>query len=147
MPKSFKPEGYATLTPQLVCANATEVIAFVEKAFGGVTEHVMPGPGGQGVMHAAVRIGDSRIFLSDANDFAKPTSANLFVYFEDVDAAYKRATDNGATAAMPVQDMFWGDRWGMVADPFGNIWQLATHKEVVAPEEMQKRMMAAAPAE
>ncbi len=142
MSDSHIPQGFTNVTPQLVCKDAKATIDFIEKAFGGETNHIMPGPDGKGVMHGAVRLGNAHIFLSDANDFAKPTSSNLFVYFKDVDAAFDRAVKAGATVVAPLADMFWGDRWAMVADPFGNMWQLATKKEDVAPEEMQKRMAA-----
>ena len=138
------PEGLRTVTPQIVVADGKRTLEFLGKAFGAETLHSMPGPDGKGVMHAAVRLGDCTLFVSDAGGFAKPTAANLFVYVADVDAAYKRATDAGAKPIVPVSDMFWGDRWGMVEDPSGNRWQLATHVEDVPPGEMAARMAAAA---
>jgi uncharacterized glyoxalase superfamily protein PhnB len=100
----------------------------------------MTGPDNKGIMHAHVRIGDSVVFMSDAGGFAKPTTANVFAYVEDVDATVERAAAAGAKVMAPVADMFWGDRWGMVEDPFGNVWQVATHIEDVSPEEMKRRL-------
>ena len=137
------PDGFHTITPQLVVAGAQKFIAFSKEALGAEHMHSMPGPDGK-IMHAALRLGDSTLFLSDAGEFAKPTSTNLFLYVADVDAAFARATKAGCKVVQPVADMFWGDRWGMVEDPFGNQWQLATHVEDVAPEEMQRRMAAQA---
>lgn len=137
------PQGLRSVTPQLVVPDAAALIAFVQRAFGGELMHAMPGPGGKGVMHGALRIGDSVVFLSDQFGMAKPTVANLFVYVEDVDKAYANAVAAGAKALAPVSDMFWGDRWGLVEDAFGNQWQIATHKEDVSPDEMMERMAAA----
>jgi PhnB protein len=102
----------------------------------------MPGPDGKGVMHGMIRIGNSVIFVSDLPGFAQPTQANLFVYVPDVDASFANALAAGAQALQPVSDMFWGDRWGMVADPWGTVWQIATHQETLSPEEMAARMQA-----
>ena len=135
------PPGLGPITPQLVIKGAQKAVDFYREALGAELLHSMPGPNGS-IMHAAVKVGDGTIFLSDASEFAKPTAANLFVYVKDVDAAFARAVKAGATVAAPLADMFWGDRWGMVTDPFGNLWQLATNKEVVGAEEMQQRMAA-----
>jgi uncharacterized glyoxalase superfamily protein PhnB len=139
------PEGFRSVTPQLVVEDARPVIDFLRAALDAEVLHEMPGPNGKGVMHAAVRIGDSTIFLSDAVGVAKKTSANLYLYVTDVDKAFAKATRAGAKVGAPVSDMFWGDRWGMLEDPFGNVWQIATHVEDVTPEEMGKRLQAAAP--
>jgi PhnB protein len=136
------PDGFHTITPQLVVAGAQKFIAFAQEAFGAEHLHSMPGADGKTIMHAALRLGDSTLFLSDKSEFAKPTQANLFLYVADVDAAVARATKAGCKLVVPVADMFWGDRWGMVEDAFGNQWQLATHVEDVTPEEMQRRMVA-----
>jgi len=135
----FVPQGLHSITPQLVIKGAQKAIDFYREALGAELLHAMPGPNGS-IMHAAVRIGEGTIFVSDASEFAKPTTANLYVYVEDVDAVFARAVKAGATVAAPLANMFWGDRWGMVADPFGNLWQLGTHTEEVTPEEMQQRM-------
>lgn len=137
------PEGLRSVTPQLVVEDATRLVEFLSKGFGAETLHVMPGPGGKGIMHGAVRLGDSTIFVADPFGMAKATTANLFVYVPDVDATFARARAAGAKELAPVMDMFWGDRWCLVEDPFGNQWQIATHKEDVAPDEMMRRMAAA----
>ena len=134
------PNGLPAVVSQLVVKDAKALIEFATQVFGAENAHTMPGPDGKGVMHGMFFIGGAPIFVSDAGGFAQPTSANLFVYVTDVDAVYKKATERGAKAMAPVSDMFWGDRWGMVMDPFGNVWQIATHKEDVSPEEMQRRM-------
>lgn len=137
------PHGMPAVIPQLVVKDARALIDFAARAFGAQAGHTMPGPDGKGVMHGMFTIGGAPIFVSDAGGFAQPTSANLFVYLPDVDEAFARAVAAGAKALAPVADMFWGDRWGMVSDPWGNVWQLAAHKEDVSPEEMQKRMQQA----
>ena len=135
------PEGLRTLTPQLVVEDAAALLAFVKDAFGAELPHPpMLGPDRKSIMHAHVRIGDSVLFVSSAGGFAKPTTSNLFVYVADVDAAALRATAAGAKVVAPVANMFWGDRWGMVEDRFGNVWQVATHVEDVSPDEMKRRM-------
>ena len=145
MPKatSHVPQGLRTVTPQLVVSDGKKLIAFMEGAFDGKLMGAFPGPDGKGIMHGFVQIGDCAVFLSDAAGFAKPTSANLFLYVEDVDATFERAKKAGGKPMTPPNDMPWGDRWSMIEDPFGNVWQIATHKEDMSPEEMQKRMKAA----
>jgi len=136
------PPGMHTVTPQLVARDARQLLAFLERAFGAEAQHLMPSPEG-GIMHGYVKIGDSVLFLSDASGFSKPTTTNHFLYVHDVDAVFARATAAGARALAPVADMFWGDRWALVEDPFGNHWQIATHIEDVSPEEMKRRMQGA----
>lgn len=136
------PPGLQTINPQLVARDARKLIAFLEAAFGAEVQGLMPTPEG-GVLHGYLKIGGTVLFVSDAIGFSKPTTTNLFVYVADSDAAFARAIKAGATAVVPLSDMFWGDRWGMVEDPFGNHWQIATHIEDVSPEEMQRRMQAA----
>jgi len=144
MPKSIQPipDGFHTVTPHLVVRGAQKFIALAKEALGAEHLHSMPGPDGKSIMHAALRLGDSTLFLADASDQSPPTTTNMFVYVKDVDAAYARATKAGCTPVVPVADMFWGDRWGVVADPFGNQWQLATHVEDVSTEVAQQRMNA-----
>jgi PhnB protein len=146
MPKNIKaiPDGFSTVTPYLVVDDSRKVIRFLQGAFGAEELHVMDGPDGK-VVHAMVRVGTSLLMLSDASQFSQPTRANLFLYVTDVDAAFKRAVEAGAKEAAPVADMFWGDRWGMLADPFGNVWQIATHIEDLSPEQMAERAEAASP--
>lgn len=150
MPVKAIPDGYHTLTPYLVCRNAAEAIPFYEKALGATELYRMPGPDGS-VMHAELQIGTSRLMLSDENPQMGSTSpaalggtpVSTFIYTEDVDAAFTRAVDAGATVKMPPTDMFWGDRFASVVDPFGHEWAMATHVEDVPPDEMMKRMEAA----
>jgi PhnB protein len=146
MPAKPIPEGYQTITPYLVVDDAAQAIEFYGRAFGAKELFRMPAPDGK-IGHAEIQIGDSRVMLADPfpQAGAKPpkelggTSVGLFLYVEDVDALVQQAVDAGATVTMPVDDMFWGDRYGKVADPFGHEWQLATHKEDVPPEEMAER--------
>ena len=144
------PDGAHTLTAYFCCDDAGNAIEFYKKAFGATEMMRMPGPDGK-VMHACITIGDSSLFLSDefpdmggksAKSFGG-TPVAMFMWCEDVDKSFKRATDAGCTVVMPLDDMFWGDRFGILADPFGFQWQLATHKEDLTPDEMQKRGAAA----
>ena len=142
------PEGYHSLTPYLVCKDAAKAIDFYTRAFGAQELMRMPGPHGR-IMHAEVKIGDSMLMLSDENPdrgAVAPTgsgrSSSLMFYTADVDAVFKRAIDLGATSVETPTDMFWGDRMGNLKDPFGHQWAIATHKEDVSPEEMEKRMQA-----
>ncbi|MGE8687911.1 MAG: VOC family protein [Achromobacter sp.] len=141
------PEGMHTLTPHIVCEGASDAIAFFKKAFNAQELARLPGPNGK-IMHAAVRIGDSVLMLMD--DFPewgslgakalKGTPVTLHLYVDDVDAAMKQAVAAGAQMTMPVADMFWGDRYGQVVDPFGHRWSIATHKFDLTPEEIQQNM-------
>jgi PhnB protein len=140
------PEGYHTITPYLAVEDASAAIDFYERALGAKERVRMDGPGGS-VMHAELEIGDSLIMLSDPFPQAstKPpkelggTSVSIFAYVEDIDSVYKQAIDAGASSLMEPDDMFWGDRFGSVQDPFGHSWTIATHVEDVPPEEMEKR--------
>jgi PhnB protein len=146
------PEGYRSIAPALTCKNAAAAIDFYKKVFGATEHSRMPGPDGK-IMHAELQIGDSRIFLGDewpgmaqAPNPQAPAGTNgsaIFLYTEDTDAVIKRATEAGARLDMPVQDMFWGDRYGKFTDPYGHNWGVATHIEDVAPEDMHRRMEAA----
>lgn len=131
------PRGYRTVTASLNQVDAMATIAFCKKAFGAKLVVKMPGPGGK-IMHAAIQIGDSMVMLSDAVMDAPRISA-LFLYVPDVDKTMAKAVKAGAKVRMPAMDMFWGDRFGSVIDPFGNIWAIATHVENVRPDEMKKR--------
>jgi uncharacterized glyoxalase superfamily protein PhnB len=135
------PDGYHAVTPALVVNGAAKQIDFIKQAFAGEELFRMPGPGGK-IMHAEVRIGDSILMLNDVFEQMQATAASLFLYVTDVDAVYNRAVQAGATSSMEPADMFWGDRMGQVTDAFGNRWSIATHKEDVSPEDMQKRMNA-----
>ncbi|HET9704534.1 MAG TPA: VOC family protein [Vicinamibacterales bacterium] len=143
------PDGYYSLTPYLVCKGAAKAIEFYTKAFGAVETVRMPGPNGQ-VMHAEVKIGNSMLMLSDENkergalspETIGGTCVSVMLYTDDVDTVFNRAVTLGAKTEMPPADMFWGDRMGNLVDPFGHKWAIATHKEDVTPDEMQKRMAA-----
>jgi PhnB protein len=144
------PKGYHVVTPSFVVRGAAEAIEFYKKAFGAKELARMPGPDGK-VMHAEIKIGDSIVMLSDefpqmgssSPQTVGGTSSSLLIYTRDVDALFNQAVAAGAKVAMPLSDMFWGDRYGKVVDPFGHQWQLATHKEDVTPKEMAKRAAAA----
>lgn len=141
------PERYGTVTPYMIVRGAGMAIDFYQKAFGAEEVFRMPGPDGKSVAHAEIRIGNSMVMLSDENPewgAQSPlalggTPFSLFIYTEDVDVAFDRAVKAGCTVEMPPADMFWGDRFCKVKDPFGHSWQIATHKEDVSPEEMDKR--------
>jgi PhnB protein len=144
------PEGYHTLTPYLAVDDASKAIEFYKRAFGATERVRMPTEDGK-VAHAELEIGDSLIMLSDQFPQAtvKPpkeiggTSSGVFMYTENVDETVQQAVDAGGTITMPVEDMFWGDRFGKVTDPFGHEWQIATHVEDLTEEEIQKRASAA----
>ena len=143
MPKKAKPipKGYNSVTASLTQTDAAKTIEFCKKAFGANVLMNMRGPSGK-IMHAEIQIGDSRIMLNDEmQEPAQP--AGLFLYVADVDKTFSKALKAGATVLMPVQDMFWGDRFGRVIDPSGNRWGIATHREDVTPKDMKKRAAAA----
>ncbi len=134
------------VSPYLTIRNAAAAIEFYTRAFGAKERGRMPMPDGK-IAHAEIQIGDSVIMLADPfpqSDRQSPkqlgaTTVGVFLYVEDVDAVVEGATGAGATVTMPVDDMFWGDRYGKIADPFGHDWQLATHKEDLTPEELERR--------
>lgn len=141
------PDGMHTVTPHLVCAGAADAIEFYKKAFNAVEMGRLPGPQGK-LMHGMIRIGDSTVMLVDefpdcgsiGPKSLKGSPVTIHLYVEDVDAAFERALDAGATIKMPLEDMFWGDRYGVLEDPFGHYWSIATHIRDVSPEEMQQAM-------
>jgi uncharacterized glyoxalase superfamily protein PhnB len=139
------PQGYHTVTPNLIVDNSARALEFYQKAFGAEETVRMPGPGGS-ILHAEMRLGDSIFMLHDempdmggkSPKAYGGTPVSFYVYVEDVDAAWKRAVDAGAKPTMPLQDMFWGDRTGRLEDPFGHAWNLAQHVGDPTPEEMQR---------
>ncbi len=143
------PKAYGAVTPALTIRGAAEAIAFYAKAFGAKELSRMPGPGGK-LMHAEIRIGDRIVMLGDeAPEMGAPSpdtlggsTGGLMLYVKDVDAAYARAVAAGATGTMPPADMFWGDRFSQVKDPFGHRWSIATHKADLTPAQMKKGMEA-----
>ncbi len=144
------PAGHHTITPQLTVQNAERAIEFYKRAFGAQENMRMAGPDGKGIMHAELTIGDSLFFLSDeipgmqchSPESLGGTPVSFYVYVDDVDATFARAVAAGADPRMPVTDMFWGDRFGKVTDPFGHEWGLATPKEKLTPEQMRERAKA-----
>ena len=141
------PDDMHTVTPHLVCAGAAEAIEFYKKAFNAVEEARLPGPGGK-LMHAMVRIEGSAVMLVDempewgalGPKSLKGSPVTLHLYVKDVDAFVQRAVSAGAKVTMPVADMFWGDRYGKLEDPFGHHWSVATHVRDVSMEEAQQAM-------
>lgn len=141
------PDGMHTLTPHLICAGAADAIEFYKKAFGATELNRLPGPDGK-LMHASVRIGDSVLMLLDefpqwgslGPKALKGSPVVLHLYVEDVDAVVAQAVAAGAKLTLPVAEMFWGDRYGQVEDPFGHKWSVATHTRDLSPEEIQAGM-------
>jgi PhnB protein len=149
MKTKYIPDGYHTATPYLIVNGGARAIEFYKQAFGATEFVRMPGPGGK-VMHAEINIGDSRIMLADEfpeMDARGPqsiggTPVSLMLYVEDSDAMTTRAVSAGAKVVRPVEDQFYGDRSGTILDPFGHKWTIATHKEDLSPQEIQKRAAA-----
>jgi PhnB protein len=139
------PDWMHTVTPHLVCDGAAEAIEFYKKAFNAVEMMRLPGPQGK-LIHASIRIGDSVVMLADefpewgsfGPNSLKGSPVTIHLQVEDVDALFEQAVSAGAEVKMPVQDMFWGDRYGYLEDPFGHHWAIATHVRDVSPEELQE---------
>ena len=139
------PEGYHTLTPYLIVDGASEAIEFYKRAFGAEELSRMAGPDGK-VMHAEIRIGDSIVMLGDESPewgalsplSTKGTSSSLHIYVDDADATFERALRAGAKVRYPLEDAFWGDRYGKVTDPFGHEWGIGTRVKELTPEEIQR---------
>jgi uncharacterized glyoxalase superfamily protein PhnB len=143
------PPGFFTLTPSLVVNDVDAAVDYYTRVFGATKRFSMPGPDGK-TMHAEIQLGDSIVMIGPEMADMGARSAqtlggspgSLLYYVPDADAVIQAATDAGATVGMPAQDMFWGDRWGTIVDPFGHNWQIATHKEELTPEQMAERMKA-----
>jgi PhnB protein len=137
------PKGYHTATPNLTVRNAVQAIEYYKKALGAEERMVMKGPDGK-VSHAELKIGDSIIFLSDeipnmgnkSPQTLGGTTGGIYLYVEDVDKLFKQALQAGGKEKMPVQDMFWGDRYGQFIDPYGHTWGVSTHTKDMTEEEM-----------
>jgi PhnB protein len=140
------PDGFTTVTPHLVARDVVKAIAFYEKAFGAERGGIMFMPDGKTVMHAQIRIGNSNLMMAEESaqygSLSPLTLGNspvvLHLYVKDVDATFKQAVAAGATVKMPPIDMFWGDRYAQVVDPFGHKWSIATHTKDLTPEQMGK---------
>ena len=140
------PGGYHSLQIYLAVEDAARAIDFYKEAFGAEETVRMPGAGGA-VAHAELQLGDSKLMLSDPfpQSQVRPPSerggstASVFMYVEDADAVFERAQQAGATVVAPLENMFWGDRFGTLADPFGHVWSVATHVEDVSEEELAER--------
>lgn len=145
MAVNFIPAGYHTITPAIIVRDASKAIEFYKEAFGAEEVSRMEGPDGT-IMHAEIRIGDSIVMLGEENarwGTLSPLSTNgnhgsLHIYVPDADATFAKALASGATVRYPMEDAFWGDRYGKVADPFGHEWGIATHVKDLSPEEMQR---------
>ena len=139
------PEGFHTATPSLVLKNAREAIEFYKKAFNATEIYQFPAPDGK-IMHAMIKIGDSFVMLADefpTMGSKSPTSlggtaVTLHLYVENADEVFNQAVESGAKVVMPIMDAFWGDRYGMVIDPYGHSWAIATHKVDMTPEGLRK---------
>lgn len=146
------PETMHSLTPHLVCDGASSAIAFYQAAFGAVEEMRLPMPDGR-LMHAMLRIGDSALMLVDAMpqvgvlgpQALKGSPVTIHLMVEDVDATMAQAERAGATITMPPANMFWGDRYGQLTDPFGHRWSVATHLEDLTPEQIMANLAALPP--
>ena len=140
------PEGYHSVTPYLIVDDAKTAIDFYTRAFGAREKFRLPM--GERVGHAELEIGDSVVMLADEfpeQGHLGPRSrggctTSILLYVEDVDSAFRRAIEAGATEKRALENQFWGDRMGTLTDPFGHVWSLATHVEEVPPDEMQRRM-------
>ncbi len=140
------PDGYHSVTPTLTVRGATEAIEFYKKAFGAQEIMRFPGPDGKSIMHAEIKIGDSRIMLTDENPQMRAVSpqsvggatGGIFLYVENADDVFERAVSAGAKITMPIMDTFWGDRGGGIEDPFGHKWMISTHKKDMSDEEIKK---------
>ena len=149
MPTKAKPipQGFRSVTPYLTVNDAVSALDFYKRAFGAREVVRMDGPGGK-IGHAEIKIGDSMIMLGDempGSGCRSPlslggTTSGIMLYVENVDAVFNQAVSAGAQVEAPLADMFWGDRYGRLKDPFGHSWSVATHTEDVAPSEMSKRM-------
>ena len=149
MPTQSKPipPGFRSVTPYLTLNNASRALDFYKRAFGAQEVMRMDAPGGK-IAHAEIKIGDSLIMLADempGGGCQSPqslggTTAGIFLYVDNVDTIFNQAVSAGAQAESQPADMFWGDRYGRLKDPFGHSWSVATHVEDIAPAEMAKRM-------
>ena len=140
------PEGYHTVTPTLTVRDAANAIEFYKKAFGAQEINRFPGLDGKSIMHAEIKIGDSRIMLNDEQpqmgalspQSVGGASSGIFLYVENTDDVFNKAISAGAKSLMPPMDAFWGDRFGSIIDPFGHVWSIATRKKDMTPDELKQ---------
>ena len=140
------PEGFTSITPHLVVRGAAEAIEFYEKAFGAEELVRLPSPCGKFIMHSTLRIGNSMIMLVDefpdmgciSPQSINGTPVTVHLYVEDADAVYTKAVAEGAKETMPLENTFWGDRYGKLEDPYGHSWSVATHLEDLTPEQIME---------
>ena len=140
------PEGYHTVTPTLTVRGAANAIEFYKKAFGAQEINRFPGPDGKSIMHAEIKIGNSRIMLNDEQPQMRAlspqsvggASSGIFLYVENTDEVFNRAISAGAKSQMAPMDAFWGDRFGSIVDPFGHVWSIATRKKDMTPDEVKQ---------
>jgi uncharacterized glyoxalase superfamily protein PhnB len=146
------PAGHHAITPHLIVKGASDAIEFYKRAFGAQELSRMPFSGKNGQVklgHAELQLGDSKLFLADEfpehgglGPSGGRSPVTIHLYVTDADATFARAVEAGATVAMPLADMFWGDRYGKLVDPFGHHWSIAEHLEDLTPEQMKERMVA-----
>jgi PhnB protein len=135
------PEGFHTLTPVVVVKGCEEALAFYQRAFGGEPRNIAKDPTGKLVMHAEVKMGDSILFAHDEMPgMTAPAGQQLWVYTDAVDALWQRAVAAGCTVEMPLADMFWGDRFGRLKDPWGVAWSIAQHVKDITQEEQAQAL-------
>lgn len=139
------PEGFHTLTTYLIVPDAERQIAFLRSAFDAEEEFRSTDEAGR-VMHAQLRVGDSRVMLGESNEQWPPTTGSVYMYVDDCDTTYRKALEAGGESVMELADQFYGDRHGGVKDPSGNVWWISTHVEDVSQEEMERRMKERRPA-
>lgn len=140
------PEGYHAVTPTLTVRGAANAIEFYKKAFGAQETMRFPSPDGKTIMHAEIKIGDSRVMLNDEHpqmgclspQSTGGASSGIFLYVENADDVFNKAVSAGAKSQMPMMDAFWGDRFGSIIDPFGHVWSIATHKKDMTPDELKQ---------
>jgi len=144
MPKKVRPvpKGFTTVTPHLTLKNGQEALAFYKKAFGAKVLGKIMSPDGK-LLHADLMIGDAHVFVSEPMMGGEPSSSSVHLYVENADKAWKKAVGAGAQVVMPLDNAFWGDRYGVLADAFGQKWSISSHVEDVPPADMKKRMKAA----
>ena len=145
------PEGFHTITPSLIVNDAGSALEFYKSALGAVEIMRLPTPDGSKIVHSSMKVGNSVFFVTDELPGMSQRSAtslggtavSLNLYVEDADAAFGRAVQAGATVLLPVAEMFWGDRFGMICDPYGHVWSFATHVKQPTLEEVMEASKAA----